>query len=130
MRIGLLEDNPAIVDLFISALTLEGHAVETYFTGVSLLERLLPGGSLPAPLPYDVLIVDLGLPGGMSGWDVLAQVGEVPSFGGLSVIVVSAVSVSELERLHARFPAVTVMRKPVRMTELLQAIATSTPSVR
>src|SRR5713226_8445456 len=118
MRIGLLEDNPAIVDLFISALTLEGHSVETHSTGVSLVKRLLPGGSTPAPLPYDVLMVDLGLPGGMSGWDVLARLDEVLSSERLPVIVVSAASVSELERLHTHFPAVTVMRKPVRMAEL------------
>src|SRR5579859_6082878 len=47
MRIGLPEDNPAIVDLFISTFTLEGYAVETHSTGVSLFERLLPGGRLP-----------------------------------------------------------------------------------
>jgi hypothetical protein len=47
----------------------------------------------------------------------------------VSVIVVSAASVSELERLHTRLPAVTVMHKPMRRTEVLQAIATSTVSV-
>lgn len=128
MRIGLLEDNPAIVDMLVTALTLKGHVVESYTTGFSLLELLLPANSHATPRLYDVLIIDLCLPGDLSGWDVLARLEEVLSLEYCSVIVVSGASAGELERLHRRFPTVTVMHKPIHLAELLQIIANSTSS--
>src|SRR5579859_2963447 len=118
MHIGLLEDNPAIVEMLVTTFEMEGHTVETHLTGLSLLHRLVPA----APFPYNVLIVDLGLPGGISGVDVLAHIEQTFPPGSTSMLVLSGASFNELERVRMRFPAVEILRKPVRLAALFQTI--------
>src|SRR5260370_38714090 len=65
MKIGLLEDNPAILDYMTTALQMAGYSVESHTASASLLDSLLTGEDLPNPLPYDVVIIDLLLPGNM-----------------------------------------------------------------
>lgn len=119
MHIGILEDNPAIRDVFQLALELEGHTVETYTTGVSLLAQLLPETSAHA-LPYDVLLIDLGLPGALSGRDVIQCLAD--SDRPPPMMVISAAAPSELERVQRAFPAVRILRKPLPLDLLFQAI--------
>src|SRR6266566_1278535 len=79
MKIGLLEDNPAIVDWMTTALAMAGHIVYTYPESTSFLECLLPSRGLHNHLPFDLAIVDLHLPGEMSGREVIAR---IPDFSG------------------------------------------------
>jgi len=119
MHVGILEDNPAIRDVFQIALESEGHTVETYTTGVSLLAQLFPDTGAHA-LPYDVLLIDLGLPGGLSGRDVIQCISDSdqPS----PMIVISAAAPSELERVQSAFPSVRILRKPLPLDLLFQAL--------
>ena len=50
MKIGLLEDNPAILDFMTTALQMAGYRVETHTKSASLLEALLAGGDVAAAL--------------------------------------------------------------------------------
>src|SRR5712692_11977600 len=71
MQIGLLEDNPSIVEWLSTALEMAGNGVHPYQDGPSLLVCIFATDCIPTSLPFDLLIVDLLLPGGMSGLDVI-----------------------------------------------------------
>lgn len=76
------------------------------------------------PPRYEVLIVDLGLPGGMSGAEVIERLLRgLPPDSLPRIIVVSAASTNELARVRISFPSILVLGKPVRLGELLAAVA-------
>lgn len=125
MNIGLLEDNPAILDLMQTTLEMEGHTISTYTQGKSLLNTLFERyDTLPSsPLPYDLLIVDLNLSGEPSGLDVIAFIYKLLTPEVLPIIVVSAASLEQLKQLRERFPALPIVRKPFPLKTLLQTIS-------
>ena len=129
MKIGLLEDNPAICDMMQVALELAGHTVSTHTYGQALLETLTQAYQVEQmpynPLPYDLLIVDINLPGKLSGMDVITSVSRLLAPSTLPIIVVSASELSELSHLHSCFPTLPIIRKPFTIQVLLQAIRTS-----
>lgn len=122
MKIGLLEDNPAILDFMTTALQMAGYRVETHTKSASLLEALLAGGDVAAPLPYDIVIVDLLLPGNIPGLAAIEHIHQAISPKRLPIIVVSACSQDELEEVKLKLPHVPVLRKPFKMNALLQLI--------
>lgn len=130
MRVGLLEDNSAISDYITTALEMAGHTTVTHIDGMSLLERLFTEQPFQTPLPYDVLLVDLLLPGTLSGMGVINYIRQTIPPETLPIIVVSAASQSQLEQIRTRFPDVQVLRKPFPMKLLLLLIETSEVSDR
>jgi len=124
MKIGLLEDNPAIVDWMTTVLAMAGHIVYTYPEGNSFLEGLLPSRDLHNHLPFDLVIVDLHLPGEMSGREVIARVRQTFPAKILPIIVVTGASQSELANIQAIFPEVPILRKPFKMQALLHLLET------
>lgn len=124
MKIGLLEDNPAIVDWMTTALAMAGHIVYTYSESASFLEGLLPCRGLHHHLPFDLAIVDLHLPGEMSGQEVIARIRQTLPARLLPIIVVTGASQSELANLQANFPEIPILRKPFKMQALLRLLET------
>lgn len=117
MNIGLLEDNATIVTLITTMLEMAGHHVFAYTEGRSLLETVFG-----APISYDVLIIDLGLPGELSGFDVINALQQTNPVDGVPIIVVSGASQHELMRVQAHYPEVSIVRKPFSMRSLLLLI--------
>ncbi len=122
MRIGLLEDNPGILDFMTVALEMAGHSVGTYTHATPLIEALLTDSVAHDPLPYDLLIVDLLLPGDVSGFETINLVREVIPLDRLPVIVISAGSREEIELVRTNLPTVPILRKPFMMSALLQVM--------
>jgi len=122
MNIALLEDNPAILDYMSTALRMAGHTIYTHTDGLSLLAALFRQADVPTPLPYDLLIVDLLLPGNVSGTDAIRRIHQTIPSGSLPIIIVSACSEGELAQVKASFPHVPILRKPFRMSSLLHII--------
>lgn len=122
MRIGLLEDNPSIVDWLSTALGMAGHSVSPYYDGPSLLAHLFATESISPTLPFDLLLVDLYLPGGISGLDVINRLRKAIPSEQFPIIVVSGASLSELNRLHASHPDIPVLQEPFRVGTLLEQI--------
>ena len=122
MNIALLEDNPAILDYMSTALRMAGHTISTYTDGPSLLAALFRQADLRTSLPYDLLIVDLLLPGNISGADTIRRIHQTISSSSLPIIIISACSQGELSQIKASFPHVPVLRKPFRMSSLLHII--------
>ncbi len=122
MNIALLEDNPPILDYLSTALEMHGHTVHKFSDSAPLLETLLPDKSTHIPLPYDLAIIDLVLPGPVSGIETIQRIWEAVAPHRLPMIVVSACSQKELEEARAILPQVPMLRKPFKMRELTQII--------
>ncbi len=124
MHIGILDDNPAMLDVLTTMLELEGHTVSTHTSGLSLVEALFPNGDVDIPFPYDLLILDLLLPGDMSGADFYLLIRKTIPAEQLPIIFITAIGENRIQRLKSEFPTVPVLRKPFHRRELLQTIAT------
>jgi CheY-like chemotaxis protein len=122
MNIGLLEDNPAIIDFMSIALEMAGHKVHSHNYGSSLLETIFTGPSVQYSLPYDLLIVDILLPGNMSGLQAIHHIQQVVPPDKLPIIIISAAAREELEQIKARLPHIPLLCKPFKMNTLLQLI--------
>lgn len=122
MKLALLEDNAAILDYMTAALELAGHEVEIYTHSASLLKALFSGTGILSPLPYDLIIVDLLLPGYISGLEAIKHIQQMISPSQLPIIIVSASSKEELESIQAMLPDVPVLRKPFNLRTLLALI--------
>jgi len=125
MQIGLLEDNPAIQDYVQNALKLNGHGVSIHTYGDSLLDALFAGKPVPSSHLYDLVIIDLNLPGSLSGWDVILHIRKGISPQTLPIIVISGVERRQLEQLHTLFPDVAYIQKPFKLHILLQMLEAS-----
>ena len=122
MKIAILEDQPDILELLTTGLELAGHRACPYRTGTSLVETLFTPQSKHAPLPYDLLIIDLYLPGTPSGLEVINSIYQHIQPEMLPIILTSATSQSELSDLQAQLPTVTVLRQPFQLKDLLALI--------
>ena len=125
MKIGLLEDNINIHEYLTTILEMAGHTVSAHMDGMSLLDTLFSEESKHTPLPYDLLIIDLSLPGTLSGLSVISYIRQTITPENLPIIVLSAASPSQLEEIQTRFPNVQVLQKPCEIKTLLRLIETS-----
>lgn len=122
MHIGIIEDNPAIADLYEIALKMRCHTTASYTTGEAFFERFFSSGE-GRVLSYDALIIDLGLPGTMSGQDVISRLAQERTDDPLPFIaVVSGAAESALSSVQTTFPTVTVVQKPVSLAALLRLL--------
>lgn len=122
MNIALLEDNPSILDYMTIALQMAGHNVEKHIESATLLDTLFSENGVQYPLPYDLVIVDILLPGNISGLEAIRQIHPVIPPETLPIIIVSACSQEELDQIHRELPHVPILRKPFKMSHLLQLI--------
>ena len=125
MKIGLLEDNINIHEYLTTVLEMAGHTVSAHMDGMSLLDTLFSEESKHTPLPYDLLIIDLSLPGTLSGLSVISYIRQTITPENLPIIVLSAASPNQLEEIQTRFPNVQVLQKPCEIKTLLRLIETS-----
>lgn len=128
MNIALIEDNPPILDYLSTALEMLGHTVHKFTDSTLLLESLFIGESLRVPLPYDLALIDLLLPGPVSGLEIALKIRQAIPPHQLHVIIVSACSQKELEEAQAALPQVPILRKPFKMHELTQFIDQMQPA--
>ncbi len=125
MNIGVLDDNPTILSFLAMTLEMDGHIVYSHTSGESMLQAILeqPGASLP----YDLVVLDLLLPGRLSGADVFLTLRKQFSSWQLPIIVITAVSEPTLEQFRLILPDdVPLLRKPFAPRELRQLIDTLT----
>jgi len=122
MNIGILEDNPAILDYMTIALEMAGHRVQTFTSSTPLIGKLLANSEIHDPLPYDLIVVDLLLPGSISGFEAIKHIQRSIPLSRLPIIIITAGVKEELEHVQAALPEVPILRKPFKMSELLRLI--------
>ena len=125
MKIGVLEDNINIHEYLTTVLEMAGHTVSAHMDGMSLLDTLFAEESKHSSLPYELLIIDLSLPGTLSGLSVISYIRQTITSETLPIIVLSAASPNQLEEIQTRFPNIQVLQKPCEIKTLLRLIETS-----
>ncbi|HEX7283705.1 MAG TPA: response regulator [Vicinamibacterales bacterium] len=112
-RILIVDDDAAIRYLLAWPLRKGGHAVEEAGDGQAAIEQLDTS-------PYDVVLLDVGLPGGMNGLDVLAhaRAAATPPI----VIMMTADDTEETFLAAVRGQAYRFMRKPFPPGAMVEAV--------
>lgn len=121
MNIALLEDNPSILDFLSRALQMAGHNVQQFIYSEALLHTLFDEEEHSHP-PFDVLVVDLLLPGDISGLNAIRAMRESRVHSRLPIVIISACAQKELDEIQAELPDVPLLRKPFKITDLLQEL--------
>ncbi len=130
LRIGVLDDNRGVLRLIETILTMEGHTVSAYMDGSSLLD-VLPLQEAEEWPPYDIVILDLLLPGTQSGADVFFTIRQRFSAEMLPIIVITAVDEPTLRQFRHILPDdVPLLRKPFAPRKLRRLIAQLTAGGR
>jgi CheY-like chemotaxis protein len=112
LRIGVLDDNPTILGLIETILTMDSHIVFRHTSGSSLLDVLFSQKAEDLS-PYDLVILDLLLPGTQSGADVFFAIRQRFSAEELPIIVITAVDEPTLMQFRQILPDdVPLLRKP------------------
>ena len=125
MNIGVLDDNPDITGLLKVALEIKGHTVTTCTSGSELLELLEPAFSSRYSsfhVPFDLLIVDLFLPGDLSGVDIITRVEQRLFPSSVPAILITGSGDAQIRLAQAALPAIPVLRKPFKLSILFQLI--------
>jgi CheY-like chemotaxis protein len=124
MKVALLEDHPDIVELIDAALDMQGHEATAWASGPALLASLLAESAEynNVALPFDLLIVDYLLPGGMNGGEVIAAIRKQYAAERLPIILLSGANPAALAEIQTAFPDITLIQKPFAIKALLAAI--------
>lgn len=111
LRILVVDDDADLAEAMSEGLGIRGHEAEACSSGVAALDLL-------AAKPWDAVVSDISMPG-MSGYQLLDAVQD--RWPGLPVVLMTGFSraVPEGER---RIP-VRILRKPVEIADLLDALA-------
>ena len=120
MRIGILEDEPGISTMLQEMLETSGYEVFTYNRGLDILAALMAEEATSLLPQFDVLLIDLFIPGEIAGAQVIHQVKTL--YPDLHIVVISAASLQDLQTVQRRYPGVKVLPKPFKMRALLAAI--------
>jgi CheY-like chemotaxis protein len=123
LRIGVLDDNSAILGLIETMLTMDGHIVSKHTSGSLLLDVPFPRTAEERP-PYDLIILDLLLPSMQSGADVFFAIRQQFPAEVLPIIVITAVDEHTLKQFRHILPDdVPLLRKPFAPHKPRQLIA-------
>jgi CheY-like chemotaxis protein len=115
MRILLCDDQDAIRRMIEALVGASGHEVVGVGTGAEAIELALKDR-------FDVLLLDLMLPGTMDGFEVCERLRADPSTSDLPILVISALDDKESRQRAEKLGATAYYAKPFRPLELLEHI--------
>jgi DNA-binding response OmpR family regulator len=120
MRIGVVEDDAYITDVLKETLQRLGYTPIFYPDGWSFLESLNNDSTLE---PFDRMLVDVLLPGNISGHEVINYLRINRPH--LPIVVISAIGSEDLKRVQKQFPGVKILHKPFHLHDLSVALETA-----
>lgn len=115
MRILVCEDQDAIRHMIGTLVTAAGHKVVEVRTGAEAVE-------VARKEQFDVLLLDLMLPGVLDGFDVVARLREDESTREMPIFVISAMDEESARPRAIAAGATAYYTKPFRPLELLEHI--------
>lgn len=118
LKVLVMDDQELIVELIHDLLTEEGHAAVTAKDGVEAIARYLEAKE--SGQPFDVVIMDLTIPGGMGGKETMQRLLEIDSH--TRAIVSSGYSNDPITANYKNYGFAAVVAKPFDLDELLQVI--------
>lgn len=115
-RILVIDEDDAVRGLLCRILELYGYRTVDSCSGIGAFAHL-------RLWPPDVILMNLQLPGDVSGFDVIRRMRDNPSWREIPVVPMtsSTPSDNEIQTLQARF----VLRKPFSMEDLLDVVSAS-----
>lgn len=114
-RVLIVDDNVVLTELISITVSTYGHDPLIAHDGYEALELI-------ATKSPDVVLLDLMMPG-IDGFETLEHIRSMPHGRELPVIVITARQDEDLEERVASVGGVELLRKPVRMQALADAIA-------
>ena len=120
MNIGIIEDDAYISDILKEYLQRLGHTPTFYHDGWTFIESLTNEQSTPS---FDRIIVDVLLPGNISGHEVINYLRINRPH--LPVVVISAIDSEDLRSIQRQFPGVKILHKPFHLHDLRIALETA-----
>jgi CheY-like chemotaxis protein len=119
-KVLLMDDEEAIRDLIVDLLSLMGYEVSVASDGAECIE--LYTQSMTSDKPFDVVILDLTIPGGMGGQEAVKRLLEIdPS---VKAIVSSGYSDAPIMGEYAKYGFREVIPKPYDVADLCRIIET------
>ncbi len=109
-RILVIDDEPEVAAVVQEVLSLEGHSVDTAFSGSDAIRMV-------RVTSYDLVLTDLGMPD-MSGWDVAREVGEIRPDVPVALVTGWGSSLDEQEVRRRGIAA--IVHKPFEADELVR----------
>lgn len=114
--IMVIDDTPAILELYQDLLTDEGHAVTSYDRPLRTLAEVERVGP-------DLIIVDYLMGGEKAGWALLQMIQANPKTAGIPLILCTAATNDVLEiRDQLQRLGVRLLRKPFEIDELIGVV--------
>jgi CheY-like chemotaxis protein len=116
-RIFVVEDDSSNLAIIRTILLRHGASVPFEAWGHKTVEAMLRS------LPIDLILLDLALPNGVSGYDVYDQLGDVPELADVPVVVVTAADPST-EMIRAREKGLSgFISKPIHYGTFAKTVA-------
>jgi CheY-like chemotaxis protein len=115
MRVLVCEDQDAIRRMIETLVGSSGHEVVGVATGAKAVE-------LASTEPFDILLLDLMLPGQLDGFEVCTRLRALESTKDLPIFVISAMDDPESRERVRQAGATAFFAKPFRPLELLKDI--------
>lgn len=112
-RILVVDDEPALVTLLVRLLTGDGHEVLSAASGEEALSSL-------SSAMVDLVITDLGMGPGMSGWDLAAAIRALPSPPDVILATGWGADIDPAEAVRRGVRA--VIAKPYRVPDIRRAL--------
>ena len=113
-RILLVDDDPAVTQLIIDMLSLDGYAVDTASNGIAALEKVQGGR-------YDLIMTDLHMPK-MDGAGLYRELAKLQTPPPQKIIFLTGTAgTSEAHRL-VQETGLPMLRKPFNLVELLELV--------
>ena len=117
-RVLVMDDEPPICELATEMLTQEGYVVGTAANGEEAIAKYRE--ALGSGQPYDVVILDMTVRGGLGGRDTVLKLLEIDP--GVRAIVSSGYSQDAMMSRYRDFGFCGVVSKPYSVTELTQEV--------
>lgn len=118
LRILLMDDEETILKTVSELLEMYGHEVTTASDGEKAIDAYLQG--LQSGSPFDLVIMDLTVPGGMGGQEAIAHLRDVDP--NIKAIVSSGYANELIIMDYERFGFCGVMTKPYKIEEINKVI--------
>src|SRR6267142_5719727 len=124
MRIGILEDDPAVRGTLYELLEHAGHRPTAYARGLELIDEVILDEKTPILDVLDLVLVDMWLPD-ISGVQVIETLRQI--YPQLPIIVISGGTLKYLRDIQQRYPGIDIIQKPFRFRDLCMCIERARP---